>query len=80
MSVYILNSKLISALITLLLCIESNGLLAPINNWISIAKSNVKKSVSIATAIICVTGCGPAYSYAADTLPTLQDQLKLIQG
>ena len=73
----IYNSHCIFAAVTLLLCLhEENALLVPFNKWVSTAANNVKKTVSIATAVVCLFGM-PSISIAEE--PSLQSQLKVLQ-
>lgn len=63
---------------TLLMCLHlDNALLVPPNKWLSTASSTVKKTASIATAVLCICSL-PSHSLAKAP-PSLQHQLKIIQ-
>ena len=63
---------------TLLMCLHrENALLIPFNKWLSTASATLKKTASVATAVICISGL-PSYSVAEEP-PSLQSQLKIIQ-
>jgi hypothetical protein len=63
---------------TLLMCLHrDNALLVPINKWLSTASATIKKTASIATAVVCICGL-PSHSLAEEPA-SLQSQLKIIQ-
>lgn len=72
------KNQYIFAGITLLLCLhQENALLVPFNKWVSTAATNLKKGLSVATAVVCICGM-PSISLAEEPL-SLQSQLKIIQ-
>eukprot|EP00596_Hydrurales_sp_CCMP1899_P002674 CAMPEP_0119052574 /NCGR_PEP_ID=MMETSP1177-20130426/73829_1 /TAXON_ID=2985 /ORGANISM="Ochromonas sp, Strain CCMP1899" /LENGTH=259 /DNA_ID=CAMNT_0007032193 /DNA_START=79 /DNA_END=858 /DNA_ORIENTATION=+ len=71
------NGSIFIVLILLLCLQRENALFVPSNQWISNIKSNVKKTLSVATAVICIGGL--PISVLAEEPLSFQSQLKLIQ-
>ena len=68
---------ILTGLVVLLCLRQEEALLVPFNKWMSTAATSLKKSIGIATAVVCICGI-PMHSMADEPL-SLQSQLKLLQ-